>query len=284
MSQFKFKKVGDATWEMPREGGMRVPARIYGTPNMLDAIRSDQAPQQAANVAHLPGIVNYSLAMPDIHWGYGFPIGGVAAFREQDGVISPGGVGYDINCGVRLLATHMEQAEITPWLDDLASALYANCPSGVGKGGSVKLKSGELDRLLEDVVAMAGLPDGFLVDAPQTLPAIHAQRSPLEHVFLNLITNAVKHHDRDAGWIMIRCDDEGDRLRFRIQDDGPGVPEAHRERILQRFYRIPGSAGPGSGLGLSIAGTIAEVHGGILLLEDARSGQGLLARVDLPSA
>jgi tRNA-splicing ligase RtcB len=89
------------------------------------------------------------MAMPDIHQGYGFPIGGVVATALPDGVISPGGVGYDINCGVRLLATHLEKAEVIPYLDELASALYANCPSGVGRGGSIKLKSGELDRIME---------------------------------------------------------------------------------------------------------------------------------------
>jgi tRNA-splicing ligase RtcB len=98
MSDIKLKKLADYLWEIPREGNMLVPARIYATEKMLKNILADNAPQQAANVAHLPGIVGYSLAMPDIHWGYGFPIGGVAAFDVNSGVISPGGVGYDINC------------------------------------------------------------------------------------------------------------------------------------------------------------------------------------------
>jgi tRNA-splicing ligase RtcB len=102
--------------------------------------------------------------MPDIHQGYGFPIGGVLATELPDGVISPGGVGYDINCGVRLMATHMEQAEIEPYLEDLASALYANCPSGVGKGGRVKLKSGELDQILENGSGWA-LKRGFATES-----------------------------------------------------------------------------------------------------------------------
>ncbi|MGH7494961.1 MAG: intein-containing RctB family protein [bacterium] len=98
MSEIKLKKLADYLWEIPRSGNMLVPARIYATEKMLKNILADNAPQQAANVAHLPGIVGYSLAMPDIHWGYGFPIGGVAAFDVHAGVISPGGVGYDINC------------------------------------------------------------------------------------------------------------------------------------------------------------------------------------------
>ena len=107
MSTLKFRKIADYLWEIPKEGKMRVPARIYATKDMTETIRNDNAAEQAANVAHLPGIVNHSLAMPDIHWGYGFPIGGVAAFDMKDGVISPGGVGYDINCGVRLMASKL---------------------------------------------------------------------------------------------------------------------------------------------------------------------------------
>lgn len=98
MAELRFVKIHDYLWEIPRTGGMRVPARIYASEKILRELKEDQAPQQAVNVAHLPGIVKYSLAMPDIHWGYGFPIGGVAAFDLDEGVISPGGVGYDINC------------------------------------------------------------------------------------------------------------------------------------------------------------------------------------------
>jgi len=98
MAELRFVKIHDYLWEIPRMGGMRVPARIYASEKILRELKEDQAPQQAVNVAHLPGIVKYSLAMPDIHWGYGFPIGGVAAFDLDEGVISPGGVGYDINC------------------------------------------------------------------------------------------------------------------------------------------------------------------------------------------
>jgi len=127
---------------------MRVPARFYADEELLKNIITDNSLQQLINTATLPGIVKYALAMPDIHQGYGFPIGGVVATRLPDGIISPGGVGYDINCGVRLLATHIHLEEIRPYLDGLATVLYANCPSGVGKGGSIKLKGGELDRIM----------------------------------------------------------------------------------------------------------------------------------------
>ncbi len=129
---------------------MRVPARFYADSELLEAVTGDKSLTQLVNTATLPGIVGYALAMPDIHQGYGFPIGGVIATQLPDGVISPGGVGYDINCGVRLLGTNLDQEEITPYLDDLASALHANCPSGVGKGGNIRIKKGELDHLLEE--------------------------------------------------------------------------------------------------------------------------------------
>ena len=93
----EIRKIGECLWEIPRTGGMRVPGRVYATPTQIEKLRGDPCLEQVRNVAHLPGIVGAALAMPDIHWGYGFPIGGVAAMREDDGVVSPGGVGYDIN-------------------------------------------------------------------------------------------------------------------------------------------------------------------------------------------
>ena len=146
-----FKQINEYMYEVPasfRED-MAVPARFYADATILEGVRNDRSLEQLVNTATLPGAVKYALAMPDIHQGYGFPIGGVVATQLPDGVISPGGVGYDINCGVRLLATHLEKEEISPYLDALASSIYANCPSGVGKGGHIKLKSGELDRVIE---------------------------------------------------------------------------------------------------------------------------------------
>ena len=128
---------------------MRVPARFYADESLLDGVLGDRSLEQLVNTATLPGVVQHVLAMPDMHQGYGFPIGGVVATAMPDGVISPGGVGYDINCGVRLLASHLDAEEIKPHLDDLASALYANCPSGVGRGGAVRLTTGELDLVME---------------------------------------------------------------------------------------------------------------------------------------
>ena len=130
-------KLKDYLWEIPKTGPMRVPGRIYASARMIQDLRDDPALTQVANVACLPGIVGYSLAMPDIHWGYGFPIGGVAAVDADDGVISPGGVGYDINCGVRLARTALDFADVEPRIERLVDALFMKIPAGVGSEGAI---------------------------------------------------------------------------------------------------------------------------------------------------
>src|SRR5437867_7358107 len=129
------KLVSDVIWELPATGGMRVPGRVFASEELIVKAQSDKALDQVANVAHLPGIVGYSYAMPDIHWGYGFPIGGVCATDVADGgVVSPGGVGFDISCGVRLVRTDVTLGEIKNHVADLAKML-ARIPRGVaGKG------------------------------------------------------------------------------------------------------------------------------------------------------
>jgi tRNA-splicing ligase RtcB len=161
-----FKKIGDFLYEIPtsHRPDMRVPARFYADDHLLDGITGDRSLEQLVNTATLPGVVRYVLAMPDIHQGYGFPIGGVVATELPHGVISPGGVGYDINCGVRLLASPLEADAVRPHLDHLATVLYANCPSGVGQGGPVKLKPGELDEVMENGARWA-LKRGFATEA-----------------------------------------------------------------------------------------------------------------------
>jgi tRNA-splicing ligase RtcB (3'-phosphate/5'-hydroxy nucleic acid ligase) len=119
-------------WRIPRHGPMRVDGIVFATERLISDLRGDPALEQVANVACLPGIVRASLAMPDAHWGYGFPIGGVAAFDTEEGVVSPGGVGYDINCGVRLLRSTLRREEIEPRVKELVDALYALIPTGVG--------------------------------------------------------------------------------------------------------------------------------------------------------
>ena len=126
---------------------MNVPGRVVATGSLLEHITDDQALEQVANVASLPGIVGASLAMPDIHWGYGFPIGGVAAFDPDEGVVSPGGVGFDINCGVRLLATDLHVDDVRPRLEDLIASLFAKVPAGMGSRGK-GVTEGQLDDIL----------------------------------------------------------------------------------------------------------------------------------------
>ncbi len=135
-------------WQVAPSKEMRVPGIVYTSAAMLEQLRKEEALKQVANVATLPGIVTASLAMPDIHWGYGFPIGGVAAFDWEQGVVSPGGVGYDINCGVRLAATRLSFDEIRTRVRDLVEALYQHVPCGVGSTGSVKLSSKEQKKVL----------------------------------------------------------------------------------------------------------------------------------------
>jgi tRNA-splicing ligase RtcB len=143
-------QLDDYLYEIPASfrSDMRVPARLYTDAELLEHALGDESVKQLVNTATLPGVVEHVLAMPDVHQGYGFPIGGVVATALPDGVISPGGVGYDINCGVRLLGTHMHAGEVQPHLDRLATAIYSECPSGVGQGGEIKLKPGELERVL----------------------------------------------------------------------------------------------------------------------------------------
>jgi len=146
----EINKIHDNLFEIPPTGNMQVPGRIYANESMLESILyEDESIQQVINVAHLPGIQNYSLGMPDIHWGYGFPIGGVAATDFNEGVISPGGVGYDINCGVRLARTDLTSPEIKKKLEKLIVDLFNTIPTGVGSSGAIRrLNQKELKRLL----------------------------------------------------------------------------------------------------------------------------------------
>ncbi len=133
------ERMDDFRWKIPQTGNMRVPGIVFSNTKMMAGADQREPLKQVANVATLPGIVRASLAMPDMHWGYGFPIGGVAAFDWDNGVISPGGVGYDINCGVRLATTALLEEDVRPRIEELVNALYREIPSGVGSTGSVNL-------------------------------------------------------------------------------------------------------------------------------------------------
>ncbi len=152
-----YRQIAPFLWEVPKgaRGDMLVPARIYADEEQLAMTFEDRSAEQLVNTATLPGIVGYALAMPDIHQGYGFPIGGVAATRLPSGAISPGGVGYDINCGVRLLTTGLSREEIAPHVERLMTALFQDVPAGVGKGHTAALSARQLDQVLEKGAAWA---------------------------------------------------------------------------------------------------------------------------------
>lgn len=172
------KKIDDYRWEIPIDykQGMRVPGLVFADEKMLRQIAQEQALEQVANAATLPGIVRYSLAMPDIHWGYGFPVGGVAAFDLDEGIISPGAIGYDINCGVRLIRTNLEEEDIRQKLQPLVDALFVAVPSGVGSTGRLKVGMGEIDTVLRGGARWAvgkdyGWPEDLdAIEAGGTLP------------------------------------------------------------------------------------------------------------------
>jgi Uncharacterized conserved protein len=149
MSDYKIKKLSDYKWEVQKEeiSGMRVPGIIYADREILEIAEKEKTLDQLVNVANLPGIIKASFAMPDIHYGYGFPIGGVAAMDMQDGVISPGGVGYDISCGVRVLRTNLEAGDIESRLEALMYKLYESIPKGVGSKGKIKLSRQQVNKV-----------------------------------------------------------------------------------------------------------------------------------------
>ena len=144
------KQIDEYVWEIPKtfRPDMRVPARVYASRALLEQALTDRSVEQLINATTLPGVAGYAIAMPDVHQGYGFPVGGVAATALPHGVISPGSIGYDINCGVRLLASDLTYAALEPYLNELATTLYKNCPSGMGGGGAFPLNDREMDDVL----------------------------------------------------------------------------------------------------------------------------------------
>ncbi len=183
-------RISPTLWEIPKafRDDMRAPARVYASESMLEEIAKDRSLEQLVNVATLPGIEKWALAMPDVHEGYGFPVGGVAAFDHERGIISPGGIGYDINCGVRLLAADMDIEEARPFLHDLGRTIFAQVPSGVGRSGKLVLQAHDFDAVLRGGAArMAALgyadsddlarieSGGTLRDANPALVSDHAK-------------------------------------------------------------------------------------------------------------
>jgi tRNA-splicing ligase RtcB len=188
-------KVNDYLWEIPQSfrGDMQVPARVYASEKMLGEIFRDRSLEQLVNVAALPGIQRYALAMPDIHEGYGFPVGGVAAFDAEIGVISPGGIGYDINCGVRLLRSEKTFKEVQPYLEKLGRTIYAMVPSGVGRGGRLVLRGKEFDGVLE-----GGARRVVEIGYGETGDLEHLEsQGALENADASLVSEVAKSRGRD---------------------------------------------------------------------------------------
>lgn len=148
MTDYEMKKIEDYVWEISKKNEMKVPVKIYSSDKLIEPIKEGRTIQQIINATTLPGIVRSAYVMPDGHEGYGFPIGGVAAFSDEDGIVSPGGVGYDINCGVRMIRTNLVYSEVEPKLKELVNSIFNNCPSGVGSKGKLRLNDSQLDEVL----------------------------------------------------------------------------------------------------------------------------------------
>ncbi|MBD3248516.1 RNA-splicing ligase RtcB [Candidatus Woesearchaeota archaeon] len=148
-NNIEIKKISDVSWEIPKEGDMNVPCRVYASEILLEKMKQDRTLKQGKDMAHLPGIYKYSIIMPDGHQGYGFPIGGVAALDHEKGGISPGGIGYDINCGVRLLKSDMDAEEVKPKIKELLDKIMNYCPAGLG-GSNIKVQEDQINGILEN--------------------------------------------------------------------------------------------------------------------------------------
>ena len=189
-SEIPLEKIDEYRWRIPKSymAGMRVDGIIYANEKLLEQAKSEEALQQVANVAHLPGIIKYSLAMPDLHWGYGFVIGGVAATDPAaDGVVSPGGIGYDLNCGVRLIRTNLDAKQLAGRTKGLVAKLFENVPCGIGSSGKIRLNTQEEKQMVEQGARWAvereyGFPEdlqfteanGFFVPAPMRMLSANA--------------------------------------------------------------------------------------------------------------
>ncbi len=208
-------KIDAFRYEIPRsyKPAMRTSGVIFIDEPMVAQLRQDQAPEQVANVATMPGIVGKAMAMPDIHWGYGFPIGGVAAFDYDEGVISPGGIGYDINCGVRLIRTNLAEADIRPKIRALTDACFENVPSGVGEGGIIKVSRQDLARLATEGI-------GWSVDKGYAWP------DDPEHI-------EARGHLEDADFSKV-----GDRAAARGKDQVGSLGAGNHFVEIQKVDRV----------------------------------------------
>jgi tRNA-splicing ligase RtcB len=216
------ERVREYVWEIPREGDMRVPARVLASESLLDEISDDMTLQQLKNSTHLPGIQKYAVCMPDGHQGYGFPVGGVAGIDTEDGCISPGAIGYDVNCGVRMLETNLVYDDVKGREEELVDALFANVPSGLGGGGVYEGTKGDVEAILDRGVDWA-LEQGFAV------------RSDLDHC-----EDEGRRPDADPSKVSQKAKDRG---KNQIGSLGSGnhflevqrVTDIYREDVAEEF-------------------------------------------------
>ncbi|MDG6990830.1 MAG: RtcB family protein, partial [Nitrososphaerota archaeon] len=205
-----FRQVSEVSWEIPvtYKAGMRVPAKIYATRKLLDGMDSGVI-EQVTNVASLPGIVKSAYAMADAHWGYGFPIGGVAAFDVEKGVISPGGIGFDINCGMRLIRTNLRYAEVKPKIKELVDLIFRLVPAGVGVKGFLRVTDSQFDEIMkygvkwcaENGQAWEDDPShveegGYIKGADPTKVSRQARSRGIEQLGKNADTTIIIENDR----------------------------------------------------------------------------------------
>jgi tRNA-splicing ligase RtcB len=235
--EIELRRVDDVRWRIPRTGGMRVDGLVFADDEIMRDLEKDQALQQVANVACLPGIVRHSLAMPDIHWGYGFPIGGVAAFDAEEGVISPGGVGYDINCGVRLLRSDLPRERAEERIEPLVEGLFHALPSGVGaRRSDLVLDRDELTSLLRE-------------GAPWLVREGHGREADLES-----IEDGGRLPDADPGVLSERAIDRG---KDQVGTLGSGNHFAEVQAV-ERVY----DAGAAEAFGLREGCVAFMIHSG----------------------
>jgi tRNA-splicing ligase RtcB len=231
------ERAGECRFTIPRHGAMNVPGLIFADDRLMESIRADGALRQVADVACLPGIVRASMAMPDIHWGYGFPIGGVAAFDAEDGVVSPGGVGYDINCGVRLLATRLTVDDADGRMRTIVETLFRNIPTGVGsRRHDFSVDRGSEARLLLEGAAWA-VGRGF------------GEAEDLEH-----IEEGGRLRGADPGGVSDRARERG---RSQLGTLGSGNHFVEVQRVAE--VHDPAAA---RALGLEVGGLTVSIHTG----------------------
>ncbi|WP_158056180.1 RtcB family protein [Halorussus halophilus] len=254
------QKVREYVWEIPREGGMNTPARVLASERLLDEISEDKTLEQLKNSTHLPGVTKYAICMPDGHQGYGFPVGGVAGIDTEDGCISPGAVGYDINCGVRMMRTNLSYDDVRGQEEELVESLFANVPSGLGGGGVVESDLATVDAILDRGMEWA-LEEGYAV--PEDLA--HCEDEGVRH---DSDPSKVSQKAKDRGKNQIGSLGSGNhflevqRVTDTYLDDVAEAYGLEEDQIVVLIHC--GSRGLGHQVCTDYLRKIEKAHGGLL--------------------